>query len=198
MYRIAKIYKTIQGEGHHAGNSCVIVRLSGCNLWSGLEKDRDRAVCKFCDTDFIHKESLSPGEIKNRVDSLLPAAFILLTGGEPALQWDAELAETLSGTGIPVHMETNGTVPLAARQPDWVTVSPKLPRSSLRVEQADELKLVYPQVGIDPGDFADIAQLRTLQPLWGDMSSTEACVKFILENPGWSLSLQTNKFLSIP
>lgn len=192
MYRVNSIYWSIQGEGCHAGSPCVIVRLSGCNLWSGKESDRGSAICQFCDTEFRKFNEMDAVSISEAVSRLPPAEFVLLTGGEPALQCDSRLLECLRATGLPIHMETNGTVALKAR-PDWVTVSPKAGTHVVSVP--DELKVVMPQEGaIDLPE----CKLKYVQPLDGCENAISTCVKFIRENRGWRLSLQSHKFANLP
>ncbi len=207
MYKIKEIYYTIQGEGFHAGRSAVFCRFSGCNLWSGREEDRDKAICKFCDTDFWGMDGVNGGkysayELTQKIISLWPNShdkvFVVCTGGEPALQIDDELVAEMHNNNIEIAIETNGTVALASNI-DWICVSPKA-NTDIIVIQGHELKLVYPQLENSPQDFENLDfDNFYLQPL-DDLNrenNTQACVKYCLNNPKWKLSLQTHKYLGI-
>jgi len=208
-YLIKEIFYTLQGEGTHAGRPAVFCRFSRCNLWSGLERDRGRAVCQFCDTDFVGTngtgggrfatpEALAEGVERHWPEASKAYRFVVCTGGEPLLQLDAPAIEALHSRGFEVAVETNGT-----RMPPqglaWLCVSPKI-GSDLVVRSGDELKLVYPQAGGDPALFEALTfQSFRLQPLDGPdaMANTEAAVEYCLKHPRWSLSLQTHKALGI-
>lgn len=209
-YRVKELFYSLQGEGCRAGRAAVFCRFAGCNLWSGLEKDRARARCRICDTDFVGTDGAgggryrSAGDLVERARLLWPAAqgarpYIVLTGGEPLLQLDAPLVTALHGAGFEIGIETNGTLP----HPDgidWVCVSPKA-GAELVTRRGDELKLVYPQEGLDPADFLELAfENFSLQPLDGpgrDRATRQAVV-YCLANPRWRLSLQLHKILHIP
>lgn len=208
-YAVKEIFKTLQGEGAHAGRAAVFCRFSGCNLWSGREDDRATATCRFCDTDFVGMDGTDGGRYASSDD--LAAAiervwagprdhrFVVLTGGEPLLQVDRALIEALHACGFEIALETNGTIELPAAI-DWVCVSPKTP-NELKVKKGHELKLVYPQAGVDPADYAGLAfQTRFLQPMDGPAreANTQAAVAYCKANPAWRLSLQTHKLLGIP
>jgi 7-carboxy-7-deazaguanine synthase len=208
-YLIKEIFYTLQGEGTHAGRPAVFCRFSRCNLWTGFEKDRYRAICKFCDTDFVGTDGTgggrfaSPHELADAVEQEWPSEsrenrFVVCTGGEPLLQLDEGAVSALHDRGFEVAVETNGTrVPPAGI--DWLCVSPKV-GADLVVTAGDELKLVYPQVGGDPAQFEDL-NFRSfrLQPLddADREGHTRAAVEYCLKNPRWSLSLQTHKHLGI-
>ena len=210
QYKIKEIYYTIQGEGFHAGRPAVFCRFSGCNLWSGREEDRAKAICKFCDTNFWGTDGLngghytkeSLGEILQKLWSEVVRAegpaFIVFTGGEPALQLDQELVDYLHHLGMSFAIETNGTKPLPEGI-DWVCVSPKAD-TEIIVTKGDELKLVYPQLENHPSQFEHLDFKHFyLQPL-DDAQQTEhikACVAYCMAHPHWKLSLQTHKFIGI-
>lgn len=207
MYKVKEIFYTLQGEGKHTGRPAVFCRFSGCNLWSGREEDRHKAICTFCDTDFRGTDGALGGvytgiELAKTISSLWPdpsqTIFLVCTGGEPALQLDDALIQILHNHNIYVAVETNGTVPLSAGI-DWVCVSPKS-NTEIVVKQGDELKLVYPQLTNHPSDYAHLHFSHFyIQPL-DDIHAarnTEACINFCKQNPKWSLSLQTHKFLGI-
>jgi 7-carboxy-7-deazaguanine synthase (Cx14CxxC type) len=208
-YAVKEIFYTLQGEGANAGRPAVFCRFAGCNLWSGREEDRANAVCRFCDTEFVGTDGTGGGRFATATDlaaSIVahwPAdadnpRFVVLTGGEPLLQVDADLLDRLHDAGCTVAVETNGTI-AAPDQLDWVCVSPKA-GSDLIVHTGDELKLVYPQDGIDPQDFLKLPFSQFfLQPKDGDdrAANTELCVRYCLANPRWRLSLQTHKVLGI-
>ncbi|MFF2819003.1 7-carboxy-7-deazaguanine synthase [Kitasatospora cineracea] len=208
-YLIKEIFYTLQGEGSHAGRPAVFCRFSRCNLWTGLEKDRQRAICKFCDTDFVGIDGdgggrfASPEALAEAVEQAWPSAaadhrFVVCTGGEPLLQLDEAAIDALHARGFEIAVETNGTrVP--PKGIDWLCVSPKI-GSDLLVTRGDELKLVYPQLGGDPAQFEhlDYRHFR-LQPMDGPEreANTQAAVSYCLKNPRWTLSLQTHKYLGI-
>ncbi|RJL35808.1 7-carboxy-7-deazaguanine synthase [Bailinhaonella thermotolerans] len=209
-YLIKEIFYTLQGEGQHAGRPAVFCRFSRCNLWTGREKDRHRAVCAFCDTDFVGTDG--PGGGRYATAAELAAAveaawgegafarrFVVCTGGEPLLQLDAEAVDALHARGFEVAVETNGSLPPPPGI-DWLCVSPKI-GADLVVETGDELKLVYPQPGGDPELFEhlDFRSFR-LQPMDGpDLdANTRAAIAYCKDHPRWQLSLQTHKYLGIP
>ncbi|MGA5205201.1 MULTISPECIES: 7-carboxy-7-deazaguanine synthase [Streptomyces] len=208
-YLVKEIFYTLQGEGSHAGRPAVFCRFSRCNLWTGLEKDRHRAICQFCDTDFVGTDGegggrfRTPDDLAQAVEQAWPSSskehrFVVCTGGEPLLQLDEAAIDALHARGFEVAVETNGT-----RVPpngiDWICVSPKI-GSELVVTSGDELKLVYPQLGGDPRQFEhlDFRYFR-LQPMDGpDIEAhTRATVDYCMKNPRWILSLQTHKYLGI-
>lgn len=208
MYSVKEIYYTIQGEGFHTGRPAVFLRFSGCNLWTGLEKDRHKAICQFCDTDFWGTDGENGGkynaeDLAKRCKSLWPdsssSPFIVCTGGEPLLQLDASLIGALHDEDFFIAIETNGTI----RPPDnidWICVSPKV-GSELILFSGHELKLVYPQKGIAPQTYEQYDfEHFYLQPLDDKERNrnTEECVSYIRNNPKWKLSLQTHKFIGLP
>ena len=207
MYKIKEIYYTIQGEGFHTGRPAVFCRFSGCNLWSGREEDRDKAICKFCDTDFWGMDGTNGGKytrelLVEKIKSLWPSdslpVFVVCTGGEPALQIDEELIEHMHENHIEIAIETNGTVSLAPGI-DWICVSPKA-HTDIVVGHGHELKLVYPQVENKPEDFSHLNfEHFYLQPLDDENreENTQACIRYCLNHPVWKLSLQTHKYLGI-
>lgn len=203
-YAVKEIFYTLQGEGAQAGRPAVFCRFAGCNLWSGREADRATAVCTFCDTDFVGTDGSNGGRYKDaaalaaRIASLWPAdgpsRFVVCTGGEPLLQLDMSLIDALHERGFAVAVETNGTIPLPDGL-DWACVSPKA-GAPLAVEAGDELKVVVPQPGLDPLDFAGLAFRRfSVQPMDGPerARNTEWAIRFCLAHPRWQLSLQTHK-----
>jgi 7-carboxy-7-deazaguanine synthase len=208
-YSVKEIFLTLQGEGGQAGRAAVFCRFAGCNLWTGREQDRASAVCRFCDTDFVGTDG--PGGGKFAGAEALAAAvaaawrgppehrLVVLTGGEPLLQVDAALIEALHGAGFSIALETNGTLAAPAGI-DWVCVSPKADAALAQVS-GQELKLVYPQDGVDPARFEDLAFERfSLQPMDGPEreAATRAAIAYCLAHPRWRLSLQTHKYLGIP
>ena len=206
-YAVKELFYTLQGEGAQAGRPAVFLRFSGCNLWSGRERDRAGAVCAFCDTDFVGTDGEGGGRydadgIVARARHLWPGGgrpYVVCTGGEPALQLDAPLVDALHAAGFEVAVETNGTLPLPARI-DWVCVSPKAD-APLAVTAGDELKLVYPQALADPARFEALAFThRFLQPMDGPdaEANTRAATRYCLDHPVWRLSVQTHKVIGIP
>jgi 7-carboxy-7-deazaguanine synthase (Cx14CxxC type) len=209
-YKIKEIFYTLQGEGGQAGRAAVFCRFTGCNLWTGREKDREKAICQFCDTDFIGTNGLNGGRYKTAKDVAAKVLsvwgdpsvgkpYVVCTGGEPALQLDEALVSAFHDAGIEVAIETNGTLPLP-NGIDWVCVSPKA-GAELNILRGAEMKLVFPQVGAEPELFEHLDfDYFYLQPMDGAFQAinTQLALDFCLENPIWRLSLQTHKILNIP
>lgn len=207
-FSVKEIYKTLQGEGIRTGKTAVFCRFAGCNLWSGRERDRAAAACTFCDTDFVGVDGEGGGRF---VDALSLAQaiertwgnhkqhrFVVLTGGEPLLQVNGNLLASLHELGFEIAIETNGSLK-APQGIDWITVSPKgtIP---LAQTSGNELKLVFPQKGIDPTKFEDLSfDHFLLQPLDNTNRelNTAAAIAYCLQHPRWRLSLQTHKFMGI-
>lgn len=197
----------------HSGRPAVFCRFSGCNLWSGYEKDRFKAPCKFCDTDFVYCDQSSGGSYANnfvlfqklcsfwplREKEFLGDPFVLFTGGEPSLQLDEDLVQLMKDAGFETAVETNGTLDLPCNL-DWVCVSPKA-YTEVKIKSGNELKLVFPQDGIDPKDFEhwDFEHFF-LQPMSSQNYeiNLQLAVNYCLESPKWKLSLQTQKYINIP
>ena len=206
-YRIKEIYFTQQGEGKNTGKNFVFVRFSGCNLWSGKEKNRESAICKFCDTDFYGVDGVNGGiyeakELVRMIKSLWmvdssPVSAVL-TGGEPLLQLDDELIQELKKEDIYIAIETNGTL-LAPDGIDWICMSPKA-GTEIKLRSGSEIKVVYPQKDLDPGKFSDLDfENFFIQPMDSKEleSNVAKSIKFCMDNPKWRLSLQTHKILGI-
>jgi len=209
MYAVKEIFYTLQGEGANAGTPAVFCRFAGCNLWSGREEDRAKAVCQFCDTDFVGTDGERGGRYATAVEladacrAACTAAegptLIVLTGGEPMLQVDQDLIDALHARAFSIAIETNGTLP-ALDTIDWICVSPKA-GAELRQMRGDELKLVYPQDGVDPSRYLGLAfKHRFLQPMDGPAreANTISAIAYCKANPAWRLSVQTHKILGIP
>lgn len=208
-YAVKELFYTLQGEGAQAGRAAVFCRFAGCNLWSGREADRSGAVCRFCDTDFVGVDGDGGGRFDTS-EELAEAIsrtwhgtrhdpYVVFTGGEPLLQLDAVLLAAAHARGFTCAVETNGTRPAPVGL-DWVCVSPKA-NAPLQLEGGDELKLVYPQAGLDPASLATLAfDHFWLQPMDGldQAANTRAAVAYCLAHPRWRLSLQTHKVLGIP
>jgi 7-carboxy-7-deazaguanine synthase len=209
-YAVKEMFYSLQGEGANAGRPAVFVRFAGCNLWSGREPDRATATCRFCDTEFVGTDGDGGGrfdadELAADVSAAWrpilgpPRRFVVLTGGEPMLQVDPPLIDALHRRGFEVAVETNGTIPVPPSL-DWITVSPKA-GATLVQRIGQELKLVYPQDGAEPGRFADMLDFahHFLQPMDGpDLAeNTRAAVRYCLEHPRWRLSLQAHKILGL-
>ena len=216
MYTVKELFPTLQGEGTHAGRAAVFCRFAGCNLWSGREEDRASAVCQFCDTDFVGSDGIGGGKFDNAQDlastieqswkstSAGPQQrYVVFTGGEPLLQLDESLISALHQRGFEVAIETNGTIKVP-KGVDWVCVSPKA-GSELIVLQANELKLVVPQVGHDALEnvMSRFEKMdyrnRFLQPMDGPnvKSNTELAVGLCQKRPLWRLSIQSHKLVGI-
>lgn len=207
-YAVKEIFLTLQGEGARSGRRAVFCRFAGCNLWTGREVDRAKAVCRFCDTDFVGTDGTLGGKYADAATLATAIArswgeardrrYVVLTGGEPMLQVDRALIDALHGEGFTIAIETNGTLPVP-RAIDWICVSPKA-GSELVQTSGDELKLVWPQPGSDVERLAglDFAH-RLIQPL-DDAHAADnvrACIELVMRDPRWQLSLQTHKHLGL-
>jgi 7-carboxy-7-deazaguanine synthase len=207
-YAVKEIFLTLQGEGAQAGRRAVFCRFAGCNLWTGREKDRAKAVCRFCDTDFVGTDGTLGGKYRNAAALAEVIAeswgqgsedrYVVLTGGEPMLQVDEELIDALHERGFTIAIESNGTFAIP-RSIDWICVSPKA-GSELIQTSGDELKLVWPQAGSDVERLAglDFTHLL-LQPLDDPNAAgnVQACIDLVMADPRWRLSLQTHKSLGL-
>ncbi|WP_445621768.1 7-carboxy-7-deazaguanine synthase [Kushneria sp. Sum13] len=213
MYSVKEAFYTLQGEGGQAGRASVFCRFTGCNLWSGREKDRASSICRFCDTDFIGTDGQNGGrfrtafELADHIAALWPRSddharpYVVFTGGEPLLQLDSALIEAIHERGFEIAVETNGTLP-APEGIDWLCVSPK-GRAELKQLSGNELKLVYPQADALPERFRALEfDHFFLQPMdlapRGETGNTMAdTVAYCMTNPQWRLSLQTHKIAGI-
>ena len=209
MYTVKEIFYTLQGEGANAGTAAVFCRFSGCNLWTGREEDRSRAVCQFCDTDFVGVgpdggKFADPESLVSAIRSAWRAEdsdakkFVVCTGGEPLLQVDEALVDALHAAGFTVAVETNGTR-VAPTQIDWVCVSPKA-GAPLVQQSGNELKLVFPQPNAMPEKFASLAfDHFFLQPMDGPAvdKNIRRAIEYCMQHPQWRLSLQTHKHVGI-
>ncbi len=207
-YAVKEMFLTLQGEGMNAGARAVFVRFAGCNLWSGREADRASATCRFCDTDFVGIDGLGGGRFADTAaltaaveDLWGPATahrFVVLTGGEPMLQVDDALVDALHAAGFRIASASNGTLPVHPRL-DWVCISPKA-GSDVVQREGDELKLVWPQAGIDPAVLEEWRFAHHLvQPL-DDATGADhraAAMALVMDRPAWRLSLQTHKLLGL-
>jgi len=207
-YTVKEIFYTLQGEGAQAGRAAVFCRLAGCNLWSGREIDRAKAICTFCDTDFVGMDGSNGGRfahadaLADAIDVLWPGdadrKFVVITGGEPLLQLDDALVSALHRRSFEVAVETNGTL-APPRDVDWICVSPKA-NAELRLAKGNELKIVYPQTDIDPTKFAkldfDHFWLQPMDSAHRD-ENTRLAIEYCLSHPQWRLSLQTHKVTGI-
>jgi 7-carboxy-7-deazaguanine synthase (Cx14CxxC type) len=212
-YSVKEIFYTLQGEGAQSGRAAVFCRFAGCNLWSGREQDRASAVCKFCDTDFVGTDGTGGGKFETAQDLAQAIAshwptsaaqgqsgqrFVVLTGGEPLLQVDEALVAALHAQGFFIAVETNGTQP-APEGLDWVCVSPKAD-APLAIERGSELKLVFPQDGVDPARFAAMPFAHFyLQPMDGPdrARNTELAIAYCQAHPQWRLGVQSHKMIGI-
>ena len=207
-YAVKEAFLTLQGEGVQAGARAVFLRFAGCNLWSGREVDRQAAVCRFCDTDFVGTDGAGGGKygeagtLADHVAALWGAGeaerLVVVTGGEPMLQYDAPLLEALHARGFRVAMESNGTI-AADPRPDWLCISPKA-GSEVVQRSGDELKLVWPQEGIEldeleQWDFANFL----IQPMDGPdrEAALASSIALVMERPKWRLTLQTHKIIGL-
>ena len=208
-YAVKEIFLTLQGEGANIGRAAVFCRFAGCNLWSGQEKDRAVATCRFCDTDFVGADGPGGGSFVD-ADALAAAIekawtsgkenrFVVFTGGEPLLQLDKVLTRVVHTRGFEISVETNGTLP-PPHGVDWLCVSPKA-GAPLVAMSGSELKLVFPQRGLMPEELSGLAFSHFwLQPMHGSdlAENTAAAIAYCLDHPRWRLSLQTHKFIGMP
>jgi 7-carboxy-7-deazaguanine synthase len=208
-YSVKEVYYTLQGEGARAGRAAVFLRFTGCNLWTGLERDRAKAVCKFCDTDFVGMDGPGGGRFADAAalaaavaaqwpKDLRAQPYVVCTGGEPLLQLDETLIAALHEQGFEVGIETNGTL-LPPANIDWICMSPKAD-APLVLTRGHELKLIYPQAGAEPERYADLDFTHFfLQPMDSPerAANTEAATRYCLAHPQWRLSPQTHKLIGI-
>ncbi|MPT49302.1 MAG: 7-carboxy-7-deazaguanine synthase [Sphingobium sp.] len=216
-YAVKEMFLTLQGEGVRSGRRAVFLRFAGCNLWTGREQDRGKAICRFCDTDFVGTDGENGAKYADAAALVAKAAslwgdglgerYIVLTGGEPMLQVDDPLVDALHGAGFEIAIESNGTLPVHSGI-DWICISPKA-GSEVVQRCGDELKLVWPQPSpaLAGHDFADMGQWdfanHLLQPLddidlpAGDDRHRLACIEKVMEHPHWRLTLQTHKMLGL-
>lgn len=206
-YRIKEIFFTQQGEGKNTGKDFIFVRFSGCNLWSGQEKHRASAICKFCDTDFYGTDGINGGKYQakdliEKIKSLWISADsqirVVLTGGEPLLQVDKGLISALKKENIYIAVETNGTLE-APDGIDWICMSPKA-NTEIKLRKGSEVKVVYPQKNLNPDNF-NVLDFKNfyIQPMDSENyeDNVSQSVKYCMQNPNWKLSLQTHKILGI-
>jgi len=208
-YSVKEIYYTLQGEGAQTGRAAIFLRFAGCNLWTGLERDRAKATCQFCDTDFVGTNRPGGGVFKtaealaHAVEDKWPKDargkhYVVCTGGEPLLQIDTPLIDALHRLGFEIGVETNGT-----QEPppglDWICVSPKA-NAELVLKRGNELKLIYPQEGAAPERYTDLSfEHFFLQPMDSPAreANTRAAAEYCLTHPQWRLSLQTHKLIGL-
>jgi 7-carboxy-7-deazaguanine synthase len=208
-YSVKECFLTLQGEGAQAGSRAVFLRFAGCNLWSGREQDRESAQCRFCDTDFVGTDGEGGGKFAGaealaaQVEALWGTGterrLVVITGGEPMLQLDEALVEALHQRGFRVAVETNGTLPAVAGL-DWICVSPKA-GSDVVQRRGNELKLVWPQDGINPAELERWSFDHFLvQPMDCDEreAALEAAIRLAMDRPKWRLSLQAHKVVGLP
>ena len=207
-YAVKEAFLTLQGEGVQAGSRAVFLRFAGCNLWTGREQDRGKAVCQFCDTDFVGTDGVGGGKfaeaeaLADHVAALWGVGrdrrLVVITGGEPMLQLNAPLIDALHARNFRIAVESNGTIP-AMPGIDWLCISPKA-GSEVIQRQGDELKLVWPQVGIDPVELEhwDFAHFL-VQPMdcADRREAVEAAIALAMERPRWRLTLQAHKVVGL-
>ncbi len=208
-YAVKECFLTLQGEGAQSGRRAVFLRFTGCNLWSGREEDRAAAQCNFCDTDFVGTDGAGGGKfadaqaLAGQVAAIWGDApgprLVVVTGGEPMLQLDAALVDSLHCSGFEIAAESNGTLPAVAGL-DWLCISPKAGTDVVQ-RSGDELKLVWPQAGIEPAELEEWDFRHFLvQPM--DCAEAEAAIEaaigLAMERPRWRLSLQAHKLVGLP
>jgi 7-carboxy-7-deazaguanine synthase len=208
-YSVKEIYHTLQGEGAHSGRSAVFLRFAGCNLWTGLEKDRATAICQFCDTDFWGTDGENGGKytaefLTQKVleiwgqSSIGSRPYVVCTGGEPLLQLNTLLIDTFHSNNIEIAIETNGTI-IPPNGIDWICMSPKA-NTEILLTKGNELKLIYPQAGAEPEKYTHLEfENFYLQPMDNahTQANIQACIEYCLANPKWKLSLQMHKMVGL-
>jgi 7-carboxy-7-deazaguanine synthase len=209
-YAVKEIYYTLQGEGAHSGRAAIFLRFAGCNLWSGLEKDRSTAICQFCDTDFWGTDGENGGkysaealadkviEIWQQNTKSAHKPYVVCTGGEPLLQLNTLLINTLHASNIEIAIETNGTIEVP-KGVDWICMSPKA-NTEILVTKGNELKLVFPQLDAEPDKYIHLDfDNFYLQPMDNEnqLKNIQACIAYCSANPQWKLSLQTHKLVGL-
>jgi 7-carboxy-7-deazaguanine synthase (Cx14CxxC type) len=208
-YAVKECFLTLQGEGVQSGSRAVFLRFAGCNLWSGREQDRATAPCHFCDTDFVGTDGEGGGKFAD-ADSLAERALatwgaeegarlVVITGGEPMLQLDPALIDALHDRGFRIAVESNGTLP-AVEGIDWLCISPKAGTDVVQ-RSGDELKLVWPQEGVDPAEFESWHFANFLiQPMDCEAreQALDAAIRLVMDRPKWRLSLQSHKLIGLP
>jgi len=214
-YRINEIFYSLQGEGRRTGQASVFVRFAKCNLECQMAPG-DRSPGGFdCDTEFESGRTLTLPEIAAAIQAESPKCkWLVLTGGEPALQLDIEFCRYFRQAGYALAIETNGTLPLLnlhsakGAKPldpqnwlDWITVSPKTAEHTLKQLVAHELRYVraYGQALPEPRVRATH---KYLSPAFGsggrpEPRAVEWCVNLCLENPNWTLSVQDHKLWNL-
>ena len=208
VYTIKEIHYTLQGEGYHTGRPSVFIRFTGCNLWSGLEKDRAGSICDWCDTDFVGTDGPNGG--KYSADQVAEIAkkmwpeneknpYLVCTGGEPLLQMDDEFISAIHDADFKIAIETNGTR-IPPKGIDWICVSPKA-NAEFILKKGHEIKFVFPQCGINPRQYEDLDFGHFfIQPMDGPNQdeNIKQSKEFVAKYPRWELSIQTHKLLGIP
>jgi len=208
-YAVKECFLTLQGEGEQSGSRAVFLRFAGCNLWSGREQDREAAQCNFCDTDFVGTDGEGGGKFADAAqlaDHVLATwgegedrRLVVITGGEPMLQLDRTLVDALHDRGFRVAVESNGTLP-AVNGIDWLCISPKAGTDVVQ-RSGDELKLVWPQAGVEPAELEgwDFRNFL-IQPMDCEdrKEALDAAIRLVMERPRWRLSLQTHKLIGLP
>ncbi|MFT6213172.1 MAG: 7-carboxy-7-deazaguanine synthase (Cx14CxxC type) [Alphaproteobacteria bacterium] len=209
VYAVKEIFMTLQGEGAQAGRPAVFLRFTGCNLWNGLEKDREFAVCQFCDTDFVGTDGINGGKFKNAselADAVVQQwsgdtdyRYVVITGGEPLLQLDTALIDALHALHFTIAIETNGTIK-PPDNVDWICMSPKA-GSDINVFAGHELKFIYPQDNFSPEIFENLKFDHFYIQAKDGIDYAEnlkQSITFCHKNPKWHLSVQTHKLINIP
>jgi len=201
-YRVNEIFRSIQGEGYHAGRAAAFIRLAGCNL-----------NCSWCDTKHSEFTLMSAEEITEEVkETSPPNTLVVITGGEPTCQDLSPLCEKLKGnwSNCIIAVETNMTYMKqlnslkALHLVDWITGSPKR-QPSLEKGQGssfqllDEIKIVLTD-DVDPTEFEPyIEHLLTNQRAYIQPCSMkyELAVNFVLAHTRWRLSVQIQKVIGV-
>lgn len=209
MFYVKEIFNSIQGEGFNSGKQAVFVRFTGCNLWNGNIKNKKKAICNFCDTDFVGTDGVNGGcynttQLVNQIISVwentfsLSEKFVVLTGGEPMLQVNKNLVQQLKLNGFKVAIETNGTLNIDFHI-DWICVSPK-ENSLFVLRSGDELKIVFPQNKLKLNELKMLNfKFFFLQPMDGlnKQINTWKVINYCSSHKPWFPSIQLHKTIGI-
>jgi len=194
-YLVNEIFYSLQGEGVRAGTANLFLRLARCNIACTVESHGFD-----CDTEFESGRPLGAEEIVAELRALAPGCgWVVLTGGEPALQVDRELVDGLHAAGYRLAIETNGSRELPPGI-DWITVSPKVAEHAIRQRTAHEVKYVRGHGQAIPATVVEAEHYLISPAFDGDQVDRRAldwCIRLVRENPGWRLSVQQHKLWQV-
>lgn len=196
-YPLMEHFYTIQGEGYYTGHAAYFVRLGGCDVG-----------CVWCDVKDSWEAGKHPLVAVNEIVGFVTgsgAKLCVITGGEPAMYDLQPLVSALKHRGIQVNIETSGAYPIQGNL-DWICLSPKKFKFPIKeaLQKADEYKaVIYHPSDIEwaasyASDLKSSCKLY-LQPEWSRSEKViPLIIDYVKQNPQWTISLQTHKFLNIP